>query len=483
MQQQQQQAVSELAAPRASDETIFSPHYTLLQVSFIVVVSALTLAVALVELLVLIRKTGQFFSYKMSLMYLALVELFVVILHYSFFNDDTWTYVAFFIENVMFIVVAYFFSLYALRVRGLTRFVRPVVIPVALLLLAVSVVFLVIECVNVRLLEPGEQRDCVDFSWALFSSVQLVLAVILVVTGRIITKNPQARTSVGRPQKRRKYFVVTIYVYTASCVMVLLLQFVFGVSFSSMSSCRSFLGGGSGESAFVIILYLCAVALPTWVILVVFYSLSQRGTQFTAHIKAVMDRDNRQEPMPPEARALLDLFGGGSMNSAPRIIRYGTADQPAINDGDAISYEAAQYAYETACAQTIQGRPAAVIPPHLISQNSPGSPSPGEAHGILHTAPPGVSPPQFGSPSRDIHCNSSRLHLGGRVCIVLSICGESGVQVARVASEAVALAAKSAYKPAPNSIRWKEFTGPDDDQHERPEKRPKTRDALSQQPN
>eukprot|EP00727_Mastigamoeba_balamuthi_P005076 m51a1_g14567 hypothetical protein (587) ;mRNA; r:1059863-1063097 len=57
------------------------------------------------------------------------------------------------------------------------------------------------------------------------------------------------------------------------------------------------------------------------------------------------------------------------------------------------------------------------------------------------------------------YCNSSRLHLGGRVVIVFRVTGSAGAELARARTEPVVLHAKSNYVPMPRTLKWKD-SGP-----------------------
>eukprot|EP00727_Mastigamoeba_balamuthi_P008369 m51a1_g4154 hypothetical protein (214) ;mRNA; f:251639-252721 len=68
-----------------------------------------------------------------------------------------------------------------------------------------------------------------------------------------------------------------------------------------------------------------------------------------------------------------------------------------------------------------------------------------------------VSPDMAESPeAAPGYCNSSRLHLGGRVVIVFRIVGSAGVELARAQTEPVVLHAKTNYVPIPRTLKWKD---------------------------
>eukprot|EP00727_Mastigamoeba_balamuthi_P005033 m51a1_g14528 hypothetical protein (134) ;mRNA; f:927142-927543 len=52
------------------------------------------------------------------------------------------------------------------------------------------------------------------------------------------------------------------------------------------------------------------------------------------------------------------------------------------------------------------------------------------------------------------HCNSSRLHLGGRVVIVFRIRSNEGLELAQARSEPVTLHSKTSYQPLPRTLKW-----------------------------
>eukprot|EP00727_Mastigamoeba_balamuthi_P004956 m51a1_g14459 hypothetical protein (197) ;mRNA; f:656539-657508 len=58
------------------------------------------------------------------------------------------------------------------------------------------------------------------------------------------------------------------------------------------------------------------------------------------------------------------------------------------------------------------------------------------------------------------YCNSSRLHLGGRVVVVFRLAGSDGSELARVATEPLMLHAKSNYVPVPRTLKWKDSSPP-----------------------
>eukprot|EP00727_Mastigamoeba_balamuthi_P005071 m51a1_g14562 hypothetical protein (484) ;mRNA; r:1036076-1039942 len=61
------------------------------------------------------------------------------------------------------------------------------------------------------------------------------------------------------------------------------------------------------------------------------------------------------------------------------------------------------------------------------------------------------------------YCNSSRLHLGGRVVIVFRIVSSEGLELARPATAPVVLHAKTSYMPSPRTLKWKDSTSDDGD--------------------
>eukprot|EP00727_Mastigamoeba_balamuthi_P001009 m51a1_g10905 hypothetical protein (228) ;mRNA; r:55268-56419 len=60
----------------------------------------------------------------------------------------------------------------------------------------------------------------------------------------------------------------------------------------------------------------------------------------------------------------------------------------------------------------------------------------------------------------DMFCNSSRLHLGGRVVIVFQISGSQGEELARAVTEPLVLHAKTNYVPVPRTLKWKDSVVP-----------------------
>eukprot|EP00727_Mastigamoeba_balamuthi_P005072 m51a1_g14563 hypothetical protein (278) ;mRNA; r:1041461-1046398 len=82
-----------------------------------------------------------------------------------------------------------------------------------------------------------------------------------------------------------------------------------------------------------------------------------------------------------------------------------------------------------------------------------------ERESIRNAGNIGVTPAMVegpGAEAPDGYCNSSRLHLGGRVTIVFRIVSSEGLELARPATAPVVLHAKTSYKPSPRILKWKD---------------------------
>lgn len=289
-----------------------------------------TLVFVVVQVVLLIRRSKLFWSYKHFLMYTCVIELILAIVHYSFVRDSyVFCTVILFLELCQYLTIAYHFSLYSLRVSGHPQWEKRILIPGVFAFGIVLLAMLVVELCDKSVYDFDFDR-CLNISWVLFTIMQLVLGVIFIITGSYLTK-PRRTVLIGKEFAAKRRSVLTfVILYTFCSVFVLGIQIVMVSAFKSMGSCANYLDNNDLLNMFFLIsLFLLDMYIPMWSMIVVFYYLTSKRVSLTNSSRQI-DRN----AILPEEKTLMRYTvsflpnndSGGSNGSAGSFGSFGNYD-------------------------------------------------------------------------------------------------------------------------------------------------------------
>ncbi|KAH3762925.1 hypothetical protein Pelo_5226 [Pelomyxa schiedti] len=242
----------------------------------------ITLIFVVVQCVLLLRRTGRMWSYKHFLMYIAIVELVIGVVHYSFVSrSQGFSSTILYLELSQYVVSAYYFCVYALRVSGNPQLVTRILRPAAGIFFALMTAALVAEICVYHLVDYYIFDKCVDVTWLIFTTMQLVLAVVYIISGFYLTKGTSTVLIGQGFQSKRRLLMGFVIFYIGCFSCVLLLQIILAASFTSFDSCMDYFDThGITYTFFEIALFLLSMYIPTWVVIIVFYYMTKEKNSY-----------------------------------------------------------------------------------------------------------------------------------------------------------------------------------------------------------
>mmetsp|Transcript_1812 Transcript_1812/g.6470 ORF Transcript_1812/g.6470 Transcript_1812/m.6470 type:complete len:334 (-) Transcript_1812:48-1049(-) len=229
-----------------------------------------TLLLCLLQAVRFIRNSRRFISYQLLVLYLAILEATLAVLHWGFLPDTGFIITINCIKWLILVVIVYFFLQSAFL-----SFKKPHMKRALYVVFPVIILWLILVWI-LGLLSDAD--DCTDPTFLLMSGTGVVLASIFFVTGVILHRRLNKMSVSSNIKERRKlelwaliftYFVVSL---TSAGVDVFDI-----ILHAETGNCYVFDEGSWGDSLSVLVEHTWDLLVPLWAILIVFNIEARRA--------------------------------------------------------------------------------------------------------------------------------------------------------------------------------------------------------------
>jgi len=246
----------------------------------------ITLIMCIVEVLRLVKYKKHKVSFHLVILYIAILEMLVGVLHYTYFIPSYWDMVINYLKLVQYLIIVLFYAKITLSVFERERMLYRVVVPGILCFFLYLTVLFIISAM--QLIPISSQ--CTDLTFLLFSTSECVFGIVLCVMATLSFRELEQKLMRSLTEKAKPLFKLMLVYTTTSTIAMIFTLYVY-TQLRSYEKCVDFFN--FIELRFFAIFILTRtvdIMLPIWAIVHLFFRKSPMVAE-GVHIQATSDTD------------------------------------------------------------------------------------------------------------------------------------------------------------------------------------------------